>query len=61
MAMKAEYWYVILGAVGFLAASHYFPVLKKLDSMDNMNTISVDSIDEIDLGALAICRQKGLM
>jgi len=39
--MKPEYWYVVLGAVGMVAASHYFPSLKKLGSLSN-----VDSMDK---------------
>ena len=57
--MKTEYWYVILGAVGMVAAAHYFPSLKKLDSLSNLN--SVEQIPGIDLRSLSICRQKGLM
>lgn len=57
--MKAEYWYVILGAVGMVALSHYFPSLKKLDSLDS--TVGIEQIPGIDLRALTICRQKGLM
>lgn len=58
VAMKAEYWYVILGAVGMVAAAHYFPSLKKLD-IGNLK--GLEDIQGIDLNALSICRQKGLM
>lgn len=59
--MKTEYWYVIFGAVGMVALAHYFPSLKKLDSMNNMNGMELERMDGIDLRSLAICRQKGLM
>jgi len=55
VAMKAEYFYVLLGAVGMIAAAHYFPSLKKLDSLN------LEHIDGIDLRALSVCRQKGLL
>lgn len=63
--MKAEYFYVLLGGVGWIALAHYFPSLKKLGSLNNdgnnIRLLSIEQISGIDLGALAICRQKGLM
>lgn len=65
VTMKTEYWYVILGAVGMVAAAHYFPSLKKLGSLNNdgnnIRLLSIEQISGIDLNALSICRQKGLM
>lgn len=60
--MKAEYFYVLLGGVGWIAFTHYFPSLKKLGSLESVKNIdSLENIEGIDLRALMICRQKGLM
>lgn len=61
-AMKTEYWYVLLGGVGMVALAHYFPSLKKLDSLfDSGSTSELEQIPGIDLRSLAVCRQKGIM
>lgn len=65
VAMKTEYWYILLGAIGMVAAAHYFPVLKKLDSMgdngNNIRLLGIEQISGIDLVALSTCRQKGYL
>lgn len=60
MAAESPYVYMLVGAMGVIILGHWFPSIKRL-GFDGKDITSLDQIQGIDIGALAICRQKGLM
>lgn len=55
------YVYMLVGAMGVVILRHWLPSLQNLSSGGNGNITSLEQIPGIDIGALAICRQKGLV
>ena len=58
------YAYMLIGVMGIIIVGHWFPSIKNIsstgcNSCGNVNRL--EQIHGIDIGALSVCRQKGLM
>lgn len=68
---ESPYPYILIGVMGIIILGHWFPSLKSIGSNQSMGCTScekangnisrLEQIQGIDFGALAVCRQKGLM
>jgi len=55
---------MLIGVMGIIIVGHWFPSLKSINSTGCNSCGNVNRLEQIhgiDIGALSVCRQKGLM